>query len=64
MLETAKCPRESILVIRLCPQLTMERDHSMYESINKWESGIFADAVVPADLVRYSPLIPAAILHR
>ena len=37
---------------------------SMYESINKSESAIFADAVVPADLVRYSPLILVAILYR
>ena len=36
---------------------------SMYESINKSESAIFADAVVPADLVRYSPLILVAILY-
>lgn len=36
----------------------------MYESINKSESAIFADAVVPADLVRYSPLILVAILYR
>ena len=31
---------------------------------NKSEMAIFADAIVPADLVRFSPLILAAIRHR
>ena len=64
MLESAKCPLESILVLRLCPPLTTGLDHLMNEPINKSEEAIFADAVVPADPVRFSPLIPAAILHR
>lgn len=42
----------------------MEQGHLMFNSSNKSERTSFADAVVPADLLRFSPLILAAILHR
>ena len=42
----------------------MEQGHLIFEFSNKSERAIFADAVVPADLVRFSPLILAAIRQR
>ena len=42
----------------------MEHGHLIFEFSNKSERVIFANAVVPADLVRFSPLILAAILQR